>query len=109
MWDSYAWTIWQFLKVSLKNGNYRDISGDWRNYTAHFPLWQLSYYLQLFFREKFKHDMASSFQRLFLMPPDINVPWLDYQHFSNLVGNLIDLIVEEQNLQPSIDAIWNNR
>jgi len=109
VWDCYAWSIWQFLKVPLKNGTYRDIPGDWSNYTGHFPLWRLSYYLQLFFRNKFEHEMEFSFQRLFMMPPSINVPWLDSQHFSNLVGNLTDLIVEEQNLQPAIDAIWNNR
>ena len=109
VWDCYAWSIWQFLKVPLKNGTYRDIPGEWSNYTGHFPLWQMSYYLQLYFRDKFEHEMEFSFQRLFMMPPGIDVPWLDYQHFSNLVGNLTDLIVEEQNFQPTIDAIWNNR
>ena len=43
VWDCYAWSIWQFLKVPLKNGTYRDIPGDWSNYTGHFPLWQMSY------------------------------------------------------------------
>lgn len=34
---------------------------------------------------------------------------VSYQHFGNMVGNLTDLIVQEQNWQPMIDAIWNNR
>ena len=53
--------------------------------------------------------MEWSFQRLFLMDKDSELPWLSYQHFGNLVGNLTDMIVEEQNWQPMIDEIWNNR
>ncbi|MGM9584133.1 MAG: DUF4368 domain-containing protein [Faecousia sp.] len=43
------------------------------------------------------------------MDKDSELPWLSYQHFGNLVGNLTDRIVEEQNWQPMIDEIWNNR
>ena len=46
---------------------------------------------------------------MFLMDKDSELPWLSYQHFGNLVGNLTDMIVEEQNWQPMIDEIWNNR
>ena len=53
--------------------------------------------------------MEWSFQRLFLMDKDSELPWLSYQHFGNLVGNLTDMIVEEQNWQPMIDEIRNNR
>lgn len=53
--------------------------------------------------------MEWSFQKLFLMDKDDELPWLSYQHFGNLVGNLTDLIVQEQNWQPMIDEIWNNR
>ena len=53
--------------------------------------------------------MEWSFQRLFLMDKDSELPWLSYQHFGNLVGNLTDMVVEEQNWQPMIDEIWNNR
>lgn len=34
----------------------------------------------------------------------MEVPWLTYQQFGNLVGNLTDIIVEEENWQPMIDA-----
>lgn len=40
---------------------------------------------------------------------DDELPWLSYQHFGNLVGNLTDLIVLEQNWQLMIDEIWNTR
>ena len=53
--------------------------------------------------------MEWSFQKLFLMNKDEELPWLRYQHFSNLVGNLTDMIVEELNWQPMIDEIWNCR
>lgn len=53
--------------------------------------------------------MEWSFQRLFLMDKDDELPWLSYQQFSNLVGNLTDMIIQEENWQPMIDEIWNNR
>ena len=37
------------------------------------------------------------------------MPWLTYQQFSNLIGNVTDMIVAEQEWQPMIDAIWENR
>lgn len=39
----------------------------------------------------------------------MQIPWLTYQQFSNLIGNLTDMIVEEQNWQPMIDEVWKNR
>ena len=35
---------------------------------------------------------------------DDDISWLTYQQFGNLVGNLTDIIVEEENWQPMIDA-----
>ena len=37
------------------------------------------------------------------------MPWLTYQQFSNLVGNVTDMVIAEQNWQLMIDAIWENR
>ena len=37
------------------------------------------------------------------------MPWLTYQQFSNLIGNVTDMVVAEQEWQPVIDAIWENR
>ena len=109
VWDCYAWSIWQFFQVPLKDGTYRDIPGDWSHYSGDFPLWRLSYEAIKHFRNKFEMEMEWSFQRLFVMDEDAELPWLSYQQFSNLVGNLTDLIVKEQNWQPMIDEIWNNR
>lgn len=58
---------------------------------------------------KFETEMEWSFQRLFLMDKDEELPWLTYKQFGNLVGNLTDLIIKEQNWQPMIDEVWNNR
>lgn len=46
---------------------------------------------------------------MFLVDMDDELPWLSYHHFGNLVGNLTDLIVQEENWQPMIDEIWNCR
>lgn len=40
------------------------------------------------------------------MPPGMEVPWLTYQQFSNLVGNVTDMVIAEQNWQPVIDTMW---
>ena len=108
VWDCYAWSIWQFLKVPEKGGGYREIPGDWSHYSGEFPLWRISYEMIRSFREAFESELDWSFQRLFTAPETIDVPWLSYQQFSNLVGNLTDKIVADRNLQPVIDAVWEN-
>ena len=109
VWDCFAWSAWQFFQVPSKDGTYKDIPGDWKNYSGDFPLWRLSYEILKHFRKKFETEMDWSFQRLFLMDKDDGHPWLTYQQFSNLIGNLTDMIVAEENWQPMIDEFWNNR
>ena len=108
VWDCFAWSAWQFFQVPMKGG-YKDIPGDWQHYSGDFPLWRLSYEILKHFRNKFETEMEWSFQRLFLLPRGVALPWLSYRQFSNLVGNLTDQIVAEQNWQPMIDEIWKNR
>ena len=108
IWDCFAWAAWQFFKVPTKKG-YQEIPGTWQHYSGDFPLWRLSYEILKHFRSKFETEMEWSFQKLFLMPRNVEIPWLTYQQFCNLVGNLTDMIVEQQNWQPMIDDIWKNR
>ena len=68
----------------------------------------MSYDIIRYFRLAFECELDWSYQRLFSAPEDIDVPWLSYRHFGNLVGNLTDKIVAEQNLQPVIDSVWEN-
>lgn len=109
VWDCYAWAAWQFFQVPGKGGAYQDIPGDWRNYSGDFPLWRMSYLILPHFRNKFEYEMDWSFQNLFAATPEHEIAWLTYQQFSNLVGNLTDLVVKEQSWQPIIDEIWNKR
>ena len=109
VWDSYAWSAWQFFQIPHKDGTHRDIPGEWSNYSGDFPLWRMSYDIIRYFRKKFETEMDWSFQRLFTMPEDAEIPWLDWQQFSNLIGNLTDMIVAEEKWQPIIDEIWNTR
>jgi len=108
VWDCFAWAVWQFFRVPTKNG-YKEIPGDWSHYSGTFPLWRLSYEIPKHFRKAFETEMEWSFQRLFLMPYETTLPWLTYQQFSNLVGNLTDRIIEQRNWQPMIDAVWHTR
>ena len=109
VWDCYAWAAWQFFQIPHKDGTYHDIPGEWQNYSGDFPLWRMSYDIIRYFRKKFETEMDWSFQKLFSMPENMEVPWLGWQQFSNLVGNLTDMIIAEENWQPIIDEIWNNR
>ena len=109
VWDCYAWAVWQFFQIPHKDGSYHDIPGDWQNYSGDFPLWRMSYLILPHFRNKFEYEMDWSFQNLFIGSAERDIAWLPYQQFCNLVGNLTDLVVQEQNWQPLIDEIWNNR
>ena len=108
VWDCYSWSAWQFFQVKDRNGNYRDIPGDRSQYTGDFPLWRLSYSIIPYIRMKFEQH-GLGFQDLFIIPQGVEVPWLTYQQFSNLIGNVTDMVVAEQNWQPVIDAIWESR
>ena len=108
VWDCYAWCAWQFFQVKDRKGNYRDIPGNWNQYAGYFPLWRLSYSIIPYIRMKFEQS-GLGFQNLYNIPQGVEVPWLTYQQFSNLVGNVTDMVIAEQNWQPMIDAIWKNR
>ena len=79
VWDCYAWAAWQFFQIPHKDGTYHDIPGEWQNYSGDFPLWRMSYDIIRHFRKKFETEMDWSFQKLFCMPEDMDVPWLNWQ------------------------------
>ena len=108
VWDCYAWCAWQFFQVKDRKGNYRDIPGNWNQYAGYFPLWRLSYSIIPYIRMKFEQN-GLGFQNLYNIPQGVEVPWLTYQQFSNLIGNVTDMVISEQGWQPMIDAIWENR
>ena len=45
----------------------------------------------------------------FNQPYAVDAPWLTQKQFMNLAGNMTDKIVAEMNLQPTIDAVWQQR
>lgn len=108
VWDSYSWVAWQFFKVKDRKGNYREIPGSRSHYAGYFPLWRLSYAIIPYIRMKFE-QYGLGFQNLYNIPKGVEIPWLTYHQFGNLVGNLTDMIIEEQNWQPTIDAAWEMR
>ena len=108
VWDCYAWSAWQFFQVKDSKGNYRDIPGNWTQYAGYFPLWRLSYSIIPYIRMKFEQNRLG-FQNLYNIPQGVEVPWLTYQQFSNLIGNVTDMVIAEQNWQPMIDTILENR
>ena len=108
VWDCYAWSAWQYFEVPNKDGDYREIPGSFNSYSGDFPLWRLAYTIIPYIREKFEH-IGLSFQSLFNIPRGMEVPFLTYQQFSNLIGSVVPMIVKEQNWQPIIDTIWATR
>ena len=71
-------------------------------------MWRLSYSIIPYIRMKFEQS-GLGFQNLYNIPQGVDVPWLTYQQFSNLISNVTDMVIAEQNWQPMIDAIWENR
>lgn len=108
VWDCYSWSAWQFFQVKDRKGNYREIPGSRAQYAGCFPLWRLSYSIIPYIRNVFEEN-GLSFQNLYDIPPGVEVPWLNYQQFGNLIGNVTDMIIAEQGWQPMIDAVWENR
>ena len=108
VWDCYAWSAWQCFEVPNRVGDYREIPGSFNSYSGDFPLWRLSYVIIPYIREKFEH-IGLSFQSLFNMPKGMEVPFLNYQQFSNLIRSVVPMIIKEQNWQPMIDTIWATR
>lgn len=108
VWDCVAWGAWQYFEVPYQKGGYREIPGSAAQYSGDFPLWRLSYSMLPLLREKFEVS-GFSFQQLYNVPEGTELPWLTYQQFGNLIGTLVPEIVREQNWQPVIDEIWNNR
>lgn len=43
------------------------------------------------------------------IPQDSDKSWLTYQQFSNLIGNVTDMVVVKQEWRSMIDAVWENR
>lgn len=108
VWDCMAWSAWQYMEVPYQRGGYHEIPGNPGNYSGDFPLWRLSYSMLPLLREKYETS-GFSFRQLYNMPPGMEVQWLTYQQFGNLMGTLVPEIIREQNWQPVIDEIWNCR
>ncbi|MFR2922419.1 MAG: hypothetical protein ACLTLC_01935, partial [Blautia massiliensis (ex Durand et al. 2017)] len=108
VWDCVAWSAWQYFEVPYQKGGYREIPGSAAQYSGDFPLWRLSYSMLPLLRDKFEVS-GFSFQQLYNVPEGTELPWLTYQQFANLIGTLVPEIIQEQNWQPMIDEIWNNR
>ena len=49
VWDCYAWAIWQALRVPDGKDGYKEIPGDWQNYSGDFPIWRMSYLILYIF------------------------------------------------------------
>ena len=109
VWDCTAWAVWQYFEVpNLKTGEYQEIPSAASSYSGDFPIWRLSYLALPYIRLKLENH-GFSFQSLFNMPQNMSIPYLSYDHFGNLIGNLTTIIVEEQSWQPIIDEAWRNR
>lgn len=109
VWDGIAWAVWQFFRVPGKGGKRMPIPGDWQHYTGDFPLWKLCYAYGPLFVPILETRTKWNLQHLFALKRDEEVPWLSMEEFGDFVSRLTDIVTAEQNWQPTIDAIWENR
>lgn len=83
--------------------------GDWQHYSGDFPMWRLSYNYLPHFQQLLETRTNWTLQRLFDLKRDEEVRWVPYDEFGALVAHFTEIVTQEQNWQPTIDAIWENR
>ena len=109
IWDSYAWAIWNCFLVPDKNGKRKWMPTNINYYSGTFPLWRLAYTIMNHIRKKLEDDQILTFSRLLCLRPGMEFSWCTTAQFDALVCTLTLKIIEEQDWQPMIDEIWNNR
>lgn len=109
VWDSYAWAAWKFMRVPGKDGKYRWIPGHWNQYSGDFPLWKLSYAIQALIQRKFAEESDWTMRNISLMGRKVRIRWMGYNEYLSMIFDYTNEIIWEQNWQPMIDAVWNNR
>ncbi len=108
VWDSYSETAWKHLRIPHRNGTYHPIPGKRNNYSGEFPIWRMSYMIVKLIRKELE-KMGWGMKYLFGMGHYDEFVWTDYETFDRIIFDLTNLIIEEQNWQPIIDAVWNSR
>ena len=105
IWDSYAWTGWQFFEVPCPRGGRMQIPGSVNHYSGDFPLWRYSYMLPSLILQRFEVMKPFTLQTLFLMGRDYEAPWSAYETFYFFIGQLTREIIGEHQWQPEFDAV----
>lgn len=107
--DVYSSAIWRFLKVPDGKGGYKPIPGTWNMYSGNFPMWRMAYMIAASFVKLFEDILGLNLQYLFSMSENQPFPWVPLTLFLATVEKMTEKTVEDMNLQPSIDAVWENR
>lgn len=107
--DVYSSAIWRFLKVPDGKGGYKPIPGTWNMYSGNFPMWRMAYMIAASFVKLFEDILGLNLQYLFSMPENQPFPWVPLTLFLATVEKMTEKTVKDMNLQPSIDAVWENR
>lgn len=109
IWNLYAWMVWHCQRVPAKNGEYRPILGAWGHYSEDFPIWRMTYEIGMHFRKVFEHCSNWKMQRLFDLKKEEEMPWLTLPDFCTIVKSMTKFVIDNMNLQPLIDAVWDHR
>ena len=107
--DSYAWWVWQLLRVPDKKGGNKPIPGTWDHYSGYFPIWKLCYYITSAFKYEFQKLFGWGLQFMFRAPLDDEAPWVPYERFSAMMSVMTNHVILKYNLQPTIDCAWEQR
>jgi hypothetical protein len=107
--DVYSSAIWRFLKVPDGKDGYKPIPGTWNMYSGNFPMWRMAYMIAASFVKLFEDILGLNLQYLFSMPENQPFPWIPLTLFLATVEKMTEKTVKDMNLQPSIDAVWENR
>lgn len=105
VWDSYAWVVWDHIKVKDYTGEYRGIPGTWAHYSGDFPLWRLAYHIVEHIRDVYE-EIGLGFQVLSNIPRGVDVPYSSMEDFWGMVGYATQVVIDREGWQLIIDEIW---
>ena len=106
--DAAAYAVWDSLRVPKVDGSYMEIPGGMRAYSADFPLWRLSYLIAAEIPSVMKPDFIN-LQIIYDLPDDKEMGWYSLGEFFILMSYFAQIVIDKNQYQPIINAVWQNR
>ena len=79
--------------------------GGWKeHYTGYFPVWKMTYFLNLW-ADLLEKETGWGIPQLLRVPSSAELPFLDSDYIKDIMGRIVKRAISEQNWQPILDVI----